>query len=601
MPGLSISVAIACVALCAAAALPDRSSGVDRDYRVTQRDGCWWYVSPEGSRLFSLGVCCVGMGTPASEYTADHPSYCADLHYPASQAWARATAARLRGWGFTTIGGWSDCERFIDAGETLLPVSPVLHAGSTAGIPWLDMWNADVLARVDETARLGISAVAGKLPILGYYADNELGWWNHVLVDMTLKMPAESGQRRRVVALLRKHYGGDWQRLLADFDPEGPDSFEALSRAGTLFLRPGGCGARVERRILALLAERYYRVTSAAIRRHAGKALILGDRYQSFYYPEVARAARRYVDVISTNLNAHWIDGTFASYYLRTLHELSGKPVQIGEFYMCASQNRSGNRNSSAGFPVVETQAERAVGFRNTVVQAASIPYVVGADWFQYYDEPPHGRSDGEDYNMGLIDIHDVPYEELTAAAGKLNLQALHGQADAARRPDDRVPKAERDPLRDFTYLRALASWDRQKGLIAPATRHAVADLYACWNSEALYLGLHSMGFLEAAAYRAGAVPECDRSLWTIRFGSPSRTVCIRFGSGREPVSSEPEVRVMAADPTDDVRSVVAAVLPARLFGLRQLTAGVSVPLDATLDTAGRCDHVRWRKTLKLD
>jgi hypothetical protein len=31
-------------------------------------------------------------------------------------------------------------------------------------------------------------------------------------------------------------------------------------------------------------------------------------------------------------------------------------------------------------------------------------PYVVGADWFQYYDEPTHGRADGENYNFGLVD-----------------------------------------------------------------------------------------------------------------------------------------------------------------------------------------------------
>ncbi len=571
-------------------------------YRVMQRDGIWWYVSPGGKPVFSLGVCCVGMGTSPEEYSDDRPSYSGGRHYATSREWARATASRLRHWGFSTIGGWSDYERFIEAGEVALPISPVLHAGSTAGIPWLDLWDPAVLARVDETARLGIAAVSDKAPILGYYADNELGWWNHVLVDMTLKMPPESAQRRRVLALLRRHYGGDWRRLLADFDPEGAESFEELDRRGTLYLRPGGGGARVERRILGLLAERYYRVTTAAIRKYAGKALVLGDRYQSFYYPEVVRAARRHVDVISTNLNAHWIDGTFAQYYLRTLHELSGKPVQIGEFYMCASQNRSGNPNSSAGFPVVETQAERAAGFRNTVSQAVGIPFVVGADWFQYYDEPPHGRGDGEDYNMGLVDIRDVPYEEITDAARSLDLHALHSQAHVAPRSANCVPRAAGDPLRDFTYLRALVSWDRVAGYIEPSTRHAVADLYACWRPEALYLGLHSMGFLEAAAYRAGEVPECDRSLWTIRFGSPSRTVHIRFGSGRTPVSSSADVRVVASEPTKDhIRSVVAVVLPASLFRVRELTAGMSITLDAALDTAGRCDHVRWRRTLVLD
>ena len=107
------------------------------------------------------------------------------------------------------------------------------------------------------------------------------------------------------------------------------------------------------------------------------------------------------------NLNAAWNDGTFPRFYLDTLHALSGKPVIVSEFYMAAQQNRSGNKNDSSTFPAVTTQKERAAGFRNTVDALARIPYVVGADWFQYYDEPTHGRIDGEDYDFGLVDIHD--------------------------------------------------------------------------------------------------------------------------------------------------------------------------------------------------
>ena len=47
------------------------------------------------------------------------------------------------------------------------------------------------------------------------------------------------------------------------------------------------------------------------------RALILGDRYQSFYYPEVARACGHYVDAVSTNLNAPWSDGSFARFLSR--------------------------------------------------------------------------------------------------------------------------------------------------------------------------------------------------------------------------------------------------------------------------------------------
>ena len=99
-----------------------------------------------------------------------------------------------------------------------------------------------------------------------------------------------------------------------------------------LFLRPGGNGIRVERRFLRMLAERYYSLVHDIIRKYDKRALILGDRYQSFYYAEVARACAPYVDAVSANLNAPWNDGTFARFYLETLHALTGKPVLIGEF-----------------------------------------------------------------------------------------------------------------------------------------------------------------------------------------------------------------------------------------------------------------------------
>ena len=97
-----------------------------------------------------------------------------------------------------------------------------------------------------------------------------------------------------------------------------------------------------ERKFLAMVADRYYSLVREIIRKYDTRALILGDRYQSFYYPEVVRAAAKYVDAISSNMNAGWNDGTMPRFYLETLHALAGKPVMIGEFYMAANQNRSG-------------------------------------------------------------------------------------------------------------------------------------------------------------------------------------------------------------------------------------------------------------------
>ena len=163
------------------------------------------------------------------------------------------------------------------------------------------------------------------------------------------------------------------------------------------------------------------------------------------------------MDAVSSNLNAAWNDGTFPRFYLDTLHALSGKPVFVSEFYMAAQQNRSGNKNDSSTFPTVATQKERAAGFRNTVQALARTPYVVGADWFQYYDEPTHGRFDGENYDFGLVDIHDQPYEPLTAAAQALDLAAIKSETApcAPRRIARRAARAARSTRSIYHPARA--------------------------------------------------------------------------------------------------------------------------------------------------
>ena len=61
----------------------------------------------------------------------------------------------------------------------------------------------------------------------------------------------------------------------------------------------------------------------------------------------------------------------------------------------------------------------------------ARVPYIIGADWFQWCDEPPAGRSsDGEDVNFGIVDVHDKPYTLLVNSIRQTAplLNPLHAQ-----------------------------------------------------------------------------------------------------------------------------------------------------------------------------
>jgi len=51
---------------------------------------------------------------------------------------------------------------------------------------------------------------------------------------------------------------------------------------------------------------------------------------------------------------------------------------------------------------------------------------IVGAQWFQYLDQPASGRLlDGENGHLGLVAITDVPYSGFVEAVRKNNQQAI--------------------------------------------------------------------------------------------------------------------------------------------------------------------------------
>jgi len=572
-----------------------------RPFSLQRSNSTWRLVSPNNHPFFSVGVCVVTPGASRDKFDPENPGYAAWQHYSNDHAWADLTLQRLKQWGFTTVGAWSDHKTLLGSSNMLAGLTPILHIGSTAGAPWWDMWDDKVIKRMDDVAREQILAVRDDPRLIGYYTDNEMGWWNATLFHMALEQPASSGQRRRLLKLLRETYQNDWGRLTADFDPEAAESFDGLEQRGQLWLKPGGRGIRVMRQFLGLMATRYYQLAHDIVRKFDQRALILGDRYQSFYYPEVARAAAPYVDAISSNLNANWNDGTYARCYLDTLHALTGKPILISEFYMAARANRSGNRNSHGVFPVVPTQLERAAALRSTLESLVQAPFVVGADWFQYFDHPRHGREDGENYNFGLVDVFNRPYEEVTGAFAGMRLTGQKLQTPKPRLDASAgIPRAPRDPFANFVATEALRHWDRERGFVKPSSEFPIADLYVCWSPKAIYLGLYGFDIIEDAYYRNKSVPKEERALWTVKLGD-GKEIRARIGAGREAIVNDPTVRLENLSGINvNVRNVAVLELPAERFGKSRLRAGDNIQLNTTLLTHAQAYRVDWQGTFTI-
>src|SRR5436190_17087446 len=156
------------------------STAANPPFSIRRENEADWLVKPNGERFFSLGVCCVNQGAARAQVVSTNPAFAAFQHYSDSNAWATATLKRLKAWNFTTVGGWSDfgcLRRFTEPG---IAFAPVLHVGSNAGAPWWDMWDPKITDRMAAVAREQILAVRDDPRLIGYYTDNEMGWWNAV-------------------------------------------------------------------------------------------------------------------------------------------------------------------------------------------------------------------------------------------------------------------------------------------------------------------------------------------------------------------------------------------------------------------------------------
>lgn len=540
-----------------------------------------------GNPFWSLGCDCVGEGTPWASYDPSKPSYSGSHLFPSGDAWAKDTLQNLRKWGFNSLGGWCDLDLLRkNFGKQPMPFTIVLHLGSYDHAPWYDMYAPEFVKLLDRAAADQIPKVRNDPNLIGYFTDNELGWWDDTLFLTTLDLPLASPGRHKLLSLLRSRYRGKFLNLRRDFVTSA-NSFEDLARRkSAVRLRPGGNGIQTVHAWVKTLAERYYTVVGSLIRKYDKRHLILGDRYAQYFTIPVAEAAAKHIDVASTNMGADWNDGTFSHFFLRALHEITGKPVMITEFYMAATGNRSGDKNSSDGFPVVESQRERASAFARNVSGLAALPYVVGAHWFQYYDEPGNGRADGEDYNMGLVDTAGRPYDDLVQACSALHVDDLHRFASRPSSPSVVPPSPA-------NAMSGLKNWPRSTGWVDSDSRAAFADLYTCADREALYVGLYAMEYMDEKLYAGGAIPESERPQFTLGIAGLAQPISIRFmGKNRKPTVNTPAITVTEVP---GMRHSLMIRIPAFMLGMRALEPNTRIQLAAMLTSHSRGYRTHWR------
>ena len=349
----------------------------------------FWLVDPDGGRLLSKGVNTVKFDQDKIQ-NSDRVPYAeaCQRKYGSEGAWRSAAAARLASWGFNTLGSWSDAA-VATAGPVPLAVTPNLDLGMS--FAWdrkqhfPDVFDLEFDAHVRRRAQELCAAQREDQNVLGWFIDNELRW------------------------------GPDWRGPEDLFDlfrnrpPAGPGHRAALAADRDTFI--------------ASVAERYFALTTAAIKTADPNHLVLGCRFALVPAPSVIEAAGRHVDVIS--FNCYEFDAAAAI----DTYAATGKPCLIGEFSFRSAD--SGLPNTNGAGPKVVTQSERAACFRRYVGVALRKPTVVGYHWFEHADQPGEGRFDGENSNFGTVTIEDDIYEELIRTMTIVNAEAEDTHAAA--------------------------------------------------------------------------------------------------------------------------------------------------------------------------
>ncbi|GAB3780410.1 beta-agarase [Dyella agri] len=443
----------------------------------TQKSGNrWWLVTPEGHAFFSLGVNAVAAdggrsyvqgrefmftGLPpdgsawapfwgtgdnrnaqqgaGADRCCDHGRwfdfYAANLYRVDGRDWVATwrtrTLARLKGWGFNTLGNWSDPALGV---MRRLPYTRSVNVegvfGNVAtGYDWWgrmpDPFDPRFAQAADAAAMKATQGVRDDSWLLGYFADNELAWaapepqgrW--ALAIGTLHGEARSDAKQAFIAELKKKYGTP-DRLAAAWGISLP-AWDALQATNFQAPEPGETHPAIAADYSAWLrryADQYFHVVSQAIHRHDPHHLFLGGRFAAST-PEAIAACAEYCDVASFNVYA---DVPGHGFDAAAMHKF-GKPVLITEFHF-GSDDRG---PFGKGVVSVWDEAQRGKAYGTFVAAAAANPDIVGAHWFDYVDQPVTGRLlDGENSHIGLVGITDIPFAGFVETVRKANLEVRH-------------------------------------------------------------------------------------------------------------------------------------------------------------------------------
>lgn len=443
-------------------------------FHMEKIDGRWWAVDPLGNGLVLAGVDHVtwtGMMCEALGYSPYRRNN--ESRYESIEKWADETVGRLRKWGFTMLGAGCDTAHlgrrglahtaFLSMGERLcredseMCIAQSQHAPGTS---FPNVFHPEFPALCDYWALERCGPNKDDPWLLGYFIDNELAWsgrpgsmTSYGMLQKVRSMPEGHSARKALDAFIARNVKGGWR------------AYDELCRAEK---------DRVNRAFLKLVAERYFAITTRAIRRHDPNHMVLGCRFAGLDGMEnvVWDAAAKYCDIVTFNFYP-WIDidsgvaytkngGDTLVKYFREYAARANRPLMVTEWsFPALDTGRACRFGAGQRF---RTQSERVKASEICAKTLLTMPYIAGYSYFMWVDEPELGMSKAfpEDCNYGLVDENGKPYEALTAMFAR-----VHRNPEKWRNKplDVRSRRAKAPPSDRERFIASVSKFDKANGV----------------------------------------------------------------------------------------------------------------------------------------
>ena len=394
-----------------------------------QVDGRWWLVDPAGGLFIHKAVVAVSQNGGTNAKAALMKKFGGESN------WVAATTSLLHENGFNGLGAWSDTDRFGNASQQLVYTriwNFMSSYGSKRGGTYQQSghigYPKDCIFVFDPEFEKFCDGYAKQLAkskddpwLLGHFSDNEMPFKRDAIVNY-LQLPDKDPGHQAALAWLQARHGAT--ATLKDITEQDRQDF------------------------LALVTDRYYGIVSKAIKKYDPNHLFLGSRFHGgeLNYPEVFKAAGKYVDVMAVNYYRTW---TPAQEKLAMWSQASGRPILITEWYVKGVDSGLPN-NSGAGW-IVKTQKDRGLFYQNFTLSLLESKVCVGWHWFKYIDNDPlepGTEPSNRDSNKGIVTARYEPYPALLDEMKPLN-DRVYSLADYFDKADHQKLNASISTQRD--------------------------------------------------------------------------------------------------------------------------------------------------------